>query len=81
MRLDRRDEADAAADAAGDRGPGSMPVIRASGLEALVRAYLTEVHRDDAAGGCPVAALAVDASRTAAAGPIFEKRYRAYLEW
>jgi TetR/AcrR family transcriptional repressor of nem operon len=58
-----------------------MPKTGASGLEALLRAYLTEVHRDDAAGGCPVAALVVDASRTAAARPIFEQRYRTYLEW
>ena len=33
------------------------------GLSALVTAYLTPAHRDNPAGGCPIAGLGVDAAR------------------
>jgi TetR/AcrR family transcriptional regulator, transcriptional repressor for nem operon len=51
------------------------------GLAAYLNAYLSIAHRDDLAGGCPVAALAVDACRTPIAAQVFRDRFLAYANW
>jgi TetR/AcrR family transcriptional regulator, transcriptional repressor for nem operon len=50
-------------------------------LSALLDVYLSPAHRDEAGGGCPVAALAADAARTPAAHKIFSVAVRSYAEW
>jgi TetR/AcrR family transcriptional regulator, transcriptional repressor for nem operon len=52
-----------------------------SGLAAYLEVYLTEKHRDDAADGCPVAALATDVARAPSARKIFGGSFRAYADW
>jgi TetR/AcrR family transcriptional repressor of nem operon len=53
--------------------PGS-PVTVDSSPKAAIDAYLSTEHRDDVAGGCPVAALAADIGR-GQGGPASQRRY------
>ncbi|MPY50543.1 TetR/AcrR family transcriptional regulator [Streptomyces acidicola] len=68
------DEATAHAFAAlADGTPGS-PSAADAPSEAVIDAYLSTEHRDDVAGGCPVAALATDIAR-GQGGPASQHRY------
>lgn len=58
-------------------------LVKASGtgLAAYLEIYLTEEHRDNVGGSCPVAALATDAARIPSARGIFGGAFRAYADW
>ncbi|MDX3452082.1 TetR family transcriptional regulator [Streptomyces sp. ME02-8801-2C] len=53
-------------------GGGTAP--EAASPEAEIDAYLSTKHRDDVAGGCPVAALAADIAR-GQGGPAAQRQY------
>lgn len=59
----------------------SMRKARGRGLEALLNSYLSPEHEKNPGGGCPVAALAVDISRTAATRQTFEPVFAVYVDW
>jgi TetR/AcrR family transcriptional regulator, transcriptional repressor for nem operon len=59
----------------------AVPAGSQAPLARLLDAYLTPEHRDDKGGGCPVAALAVDASRTKAASENFNAGFRSFADW
>jgi TetR/AcrR family transcriptional repressor of nem operon len=58
-----------------------VPSTSSAPLSDLLDVYLTPAHRDDAGGGCPVAALATDAARTPAARKNFNAGFRAFADW
>jgi TetR/AcrR family transcriptional regulator, transcriptional repressor for nem operon len=58
----------------------SMEKARGRGLEALLESYLSSEHEKDPGSGCPVAALAVDISRTAATRQTFAPVFAVYVD-
>ena len=57
------------------------PQDQRADLDAFLDAYLSTDHLEDTTGGCPVAALAADAARTAAARPVFARHFQSYARW
>jgi TetR/AcrR family transcriptional repressor of nem operon len=68
------DEATAHAFATSGGGTAEGPAAADTSPEAAIDAYLATEHRDDVAGGCPVAALAADIAR-GQGGPASQRRY------
>ncbi|MFI8521656.1 TetR/AcrR family transcriptional regulator [Streptomyces sp. NPDC085481] len=59
---------------------------RGAARQALIDTYLSPAHRDDAAGGCPAAALAADMARggvddDGGAHRVYVEGVRAFAEW
>ncbi|WP_081238956.1 TetR/AcrR family transcriptional regulator [Streptomyces viridosporus] len=67
-----------------DAGPGQRAGGRDDARRALVDTYLSVEHRDGAADGCPVAALATDMARGHAdleARRVYAEGVRGFAEW
>lgn len=58
-----------------------MMATNSTGLEAFLEVYLSQEHLADTGGGCPVAALAADASRLAIARETFSACFEGYVDW
>jgi TetR/AcrR family transcriptional regulator, transcriptional repressor for nem operon len=58
-----------------------LPEGKGADLEAVLRYYLTESHREDRERGCPIAALMVDTWRTPAAQQVFRENFRTFATW
>ncbi|WP_216907481.1 TetR/AcrR family transcriptional regulator [Nocardia noduli] len=58
-----------------------MRTTDSSGLEAFLEVYLSQQHLADPGAGCPVAALAADASRSPVAQEAFGTGFEKYADW
>jgi TetR/AcrR family transcriptional regulator, transcriptional repressor for nem operon len=58
-----------------------MRATKSTGLQAFLEVYLSPDHQFDTANGCPVAALAAEASRSPVARQTFSAGFQRYVDW